>query len=127
MIARMERMTQMVLDPTRLAGPIFDKELRVSSRRRRSYSLRFFYVVILMFFVAAVWLSVVDMQGSAAVQQSRMAEAGTRIITRIVIFQFVAMQILAVILLCNAVSDEVYHRTLGLLMTTPINSLQIVM
>lgn len=127
MIARIERMTQMVLDPTWLAGPIFDKELRVSSRRRRSYSLRFFYVVVLMFFVAAVWLSVVDVRGNATVQQSRMAEAGARIITRIVLFQFIAVQILAVIMLSNAISDEIYHRTLGLLMTTPINSLQVVL
>lgn len=127
MIARMGKLTQIVLDPTWLAGPIFDKELRVSSRRRRSYSLRFFYILLLMFFIAAVWLSVVNVEGSATVQRSRMAEAGTRIITGIVIFQFVAMQILAVIMLSNAVSDEVYHRTLGLLMTTPINSLQIVM
>ena len=27
-----------------LTGPIFDKELRVSSRRRRNYVLRFVYV-----------------------------------------------------------------------------------
>jgi len=127
MIAHVERMTQRVLDPTWLAGPIFDKELRVSSRRRRSYSLRFFYVLVLMFFIAAVWLSVVDVQGSATVQQSRMAEAGRQIITGIEVFQFVAMQILAVVMLSNAVSDEVYHRTLGLLMTTAISSLQIVL
>jgi len=56
-----------------------------------------------------------------------MAVAGKQIVTTIVLFQFVATQILAVIMLSNAVSDEVYHRTLGLLMTTPINSLQIVM
>ena len=49
------------------------------------------------------------------------------IVATIVLFQFVAMQILAVIMLSNAISDEVYHRTLGLLMTTPISSLQIVL
>ncbi len=30
-----------------LIGPIFDKELRVSSRRRRNYVLRFIYLVFL--------------------------------------------------------------------------------
>jgi ABC-type transport system involved in multi-copper enzyme maturation permease subunit len=120
-------MTPMALDPTWLAGPIFDKELRVSSRRRRNYSLRFFYVVILAFFVVTVWMSRVDVQGNATVQQSRMAEAGKAIVRTVVLFQFVATQILAVVLLCNAISDEIYHRTLGLLMTTPINSFQIVM
>ncbi|MGE5293459.1 MAG: ABC transporter permease [Solirubrobacterales bacterium] len=120
-------MNQIVLDPTWLAGPIFDKELRVSSRRRRNYSLRFFYVMILAFFVVMVWLSNVDVQGNATVQQSRMAEAGKAIVSRVVIFQFIAMQILAAIMLSNAISDELYHRTLGLLMTTPMNSFQIVM
>ena len=127
MTVHMERMSQMVLDPTYLAGPIFDKELRVSSRRRRNYSLRFFYVMILAFFVVTVWLSNVDVHGNATVQQSRMAEAGKAIVSKVVLFQFIAMQILAVILLSNAISDELYHRTLGLLMTTPMNSFQIVM
>jgi len=117
----------MVLDPAWWTGPIFDKELRVSSRRRRNYSLRFFYVLVLTIFAAVVWLSYMDIHGNATVQQALMAEAGKRIISMIVIFQFVAMQLLAVIMLSNAISDEVYHRTLGLLMTTPINGLQIVM
>ncbi|MEN6575552.1 MAG: ABC transporter permease subunit [Phycisphaerales bacterium] len=123
----MGRTFRTVLDPAWLTGPIFDKELRVSSRRRRNYSLRFFYVLVLTIFIAVVWLSFMDIRGNATVQQSLMAEAGRKIITRIVAFQFVAMQFLAVIMLSNAVSDEVYHRTLGLLMTTPINGLQIVM
>lgn len=127
MTAQIERITPMALDPTWLAGPIFDKELRVSSRRRRNYSLRFFYIAILAFFVVVVWMSRVDVQGNATVQQSRMAEAGKAIVRTVVLFQFVATQILAVVLLCNAISDEIYHRTLGLLMTTPINSFQIVM
>jgi len=127
MIAQMGKTFRMALDPSWLTGPIFDKELRVSSRRRKNYALRFFYVLVLTIFVAVVWLSVVNVQGNATVQQSRMAGAGKEIITTIVIFQFIAMQILAVIMLSNAVSDEVYHRTLGLLMTTPINGLQIVM
>jgi len=115
------------LDPAWLTGPIFDKELRVSSRRRRNYWLRFLYILILTVFIAVVWLTFADVQGNAAVLQSRMAEAGKKIVTRIVVFQFVVMQILAVIMLSNAVSDEVNHRTLGLLMTTPITGLQIVM
>lgn len=69
----------------------------------------------------------VEYQGNATVQQSRMAAAGKQITTTIVLFQFVAMQLLAIIMLSNAISDEVYHRTLGLLMTTSINSFQIVM
>jgi ABC-2 type transport system permease protein len=42
------------------------------------------------------------------------------------VFQFLATQFLAVILMSTAISDEIYHSTLGVLMTTPINSFQIV-
>jgi ABC-type transport system involved in multi-copper enzyme maturation permease subunit len=42
-------------------------------------------------------------------------------------FQFFATQIIAVIMLSTSISDEIYHRTLGILMTTPIGSFQIVM
>jgi ABC-type transport system involved in multi-copper enzyme maturation permease subunit len=110
-----------------LTGPIFEKELRVSSRRRRNFALRFFYIALLTVFVAMVWLSVVHYHGSVGFLQSRMAAAGKQIIVTVAFFQFVTTQVLAVIMLSTAISNEVYHRTLGLLMTTPINSLQIVM
>lgn len=110
-----------------LTGPIFGKELRVSSRRRRNYWLRSMYVLLLTIFITVVWISVVEYHGNAALQQSRTAVAGKQIVMTTVLFQFLATQVLAVIMLSTAISDEVYHRTLGLLMTTPINSLQIVM
>jgi ABC-type transport system involved in multi-copper enzyme maturation permease subunit len=127
MTGHIGRRLHAVLDPAWLTGPIFGKELRVASRRRRQYTLRFLYILALTVFVGVVWLSVVQYEGNASFVQSRMAAAGQRIVTTIVFFQFFAMQILAVVLLSSAVSDEVYHRTLGILMTTPINSLQIVM
>ena len=113
--------------PGILTGPIFGKELRVSSRRRRTYALRFAYVVCLAGFVALVWLNTVRLTGHAVQLKTQMAAAGKQIISTIVVFQFVATQILAVIMLSTAISDEIYHRTLGLLMTTSISSLQIVM
>lgn len=117
------------LNPAWLTGPIFDKELRVSSRRRRNYFLRFAYIGSLTIFVVSVWYIAVDIDssGSAAFQVSRMSEAGKYIITSIIWFQFITVQLIAVIMLSASVSDEIYHRTLGLLMTTPINSFQIVM
>jgi len=116
-----------VLSLSWLTGPIFDKELRVSSRRKRNYTLRLIYVILLTIFVAIVWLSVVKSEGSSTYQKSRMALAGKTIVTTIVTFQFIATQIIAVIMLSTSISDEIYHRTLGLLMTTPIGSFQIVM
>jgi len=116
-----------LLDPVRLTGPLFGKELRVSSRRKRNYLLRFVYVIALTVFVAGVWISVVQSQVSTTFQKSRLAVAGKEIIETIVMFQFFATQLVAVIMLSTSISDEIYHRTLGLLMTTPISSFQIVM
>lgn len=110
-----------------LTGPIFDKELRVSSRRRRNYVLRFFYVAMLTLFLVLVWIPMMARSGSNLYQISRMAESGTFIVVYMVWFQFCAIQVLAIILLSTSISEEIYHRTLGLLMTTPINSFQIVM
>jgi ABC-type transport system involved in multi-copper enzyme maturation permease subunit len=109
-----------------LTGPIFDKELRVSSRRRRNYLLRFAYLGLLTIFLVLFWLAEVPSAQSGLIQSSRMARAGQTIIMFIVWFQFIATQILAGIMLSTSISDEIYHKTLGLLMTTPINSFQVV-
>jgi ABC-type transport system involved in multi-copper enzyme maturation permease subunit len=116
-----------ILSPLRLTGPIFDKELRVSSRRRRNYILRFAYIALLTTFLALIWVEAMGHSSSGVYRISRMAEAGKTIIAYLVWFQYCATQILAVIMLSNSISDEIYHRTLGLLMTTPISSFQIVM
>jgi ABC-type transport system involved in multi-copper enzyme maturation permease subunit len=116
-----------ILSPLRLTGPIFDKELRVSSRRRRNYALRFAYIALLTTFLALIWVEAMGQSSSGVYRISRMAEAGKAIIAYLVWFQYCATQILAIIMLSNSISDEIYHRTLGLLMTTPISSFQIVM
>ena len=109
-----------------LTGPIFDKELRVSSRRRRNYVLRFVYLALLTLFLVLIWLEEVKVRGSAAYRISRMARAGQTIVVFAIWFQFCATQLIAVIMLSTSISDEIYNRTLGVLMTTPINSFQIV-
>ena len=122
------RLTRL-LWPGWITGPIFDKELRVSSRRRRNYVLRFVYLALLTMFVALIWMDTVGSLGrwDSAHRVYRMAEAGEQIVGVIVWFQFCAAQLIAVIILSTAISDEIYNRTLGVLMTTPINSFQIVM
>ncbi|MHC4117852.1 MAG: ABC transporter permease [Planctomycetota bacterium] len=112
-----------------LTGPIFDKELRVSSRRRRNYVLRSVYLAFLTIVLAMVWAGMRGFRGSgsALYLMSRMADAGKAVIAYTVWFQFCTTQVVAVIMLSTSISDEVYNRTLGLLMTTPISSFQIVM
>jgi ABC-type transport system involved in multi-copper enzyme maturation permease subunit len=116
------------LSLSRLAGPVLDKELRVSSRRKRNYFLRFAYVWLLTGFIAFVWFVTTRIGGatSATFQVSRMSVTGIYVTSTIIWFQFIVIQLVAIVMLSNAISDEIYHRTLGLLMTTPISSLQIV-
>jgi len=110
-----------------LTGPIFDKELRVSSRRRRNYVLRFGYLALFTVILVFIWLNEVRYLGSAAYRISRMAKAGQTITLFIIWFQFCTIQLIAIIMLSTSISDEIDNRTLGLLMTTPVNSFQIVM
>ena len=112
-----------------LAGPIFEKELRISSRRRRSYLLRSAYLILLTVFIAYAYKMTTRLGGSSSpvYQLSRMPEVGKHIVTTVVWFQFVAVQLVAIIMLSSAISEEVQRRTLGVLMTTPIGSLQIVL
>ena len=116
-----------VLGPARLTGPIIDKELRVASRRRRNYVLRFGYVGLFTCLLAMMWQGVVSQDTSALYQSARMAEAGMVIITVVVWFQFIATQAIAIVMLSTSISDEIYHRTLGVLMTTTIGGFQIVL
>ena len=115
-------------NPVWLAGPIFDKELRVSSRRKRNYYLRCCYIILLGIFVLSTWYTTVIFRssGSAVYQISRLSQAGRHIITAIIWFQFIVAQIIAIVMLSSSISDEIHTGTLNVLMTTPISSFQIV-
>ena len=116
------------INPVWLTGPIFDKELRVSSRRRRNYVLRSAYIILLSVFILSLWYSIFGIRrsGSAVYLVSRSSQAGKYIIATTVWFQFLVTQLIAVIMLSSAISDEIRAGTLSVLMTTPINSFQIV-
>lgn len=117
------------VDPAVITGPIFDKELRVSSRRKRNYVLRTFYLIALTAAVSLFWITIVSQNsgGTLAFRQATMSTAAIAITTTIVWFQFIATQLLAVTMLSTAISDEIYNKTLGVLMSTPITTFQIIM
>ncbi|HUS72168.1 MAG TPA: ABC transporter permease subunit [Sedimentisphaerales bacterium] len=117
------------INPSWLTGPIFDKELRVSSRRRRNYVLRSAYLLVLVFVVAAAWSTALlrSSANTVAWQVSRMAELGRSLVLMITWFQFLTAQILAAVMLSNSISDEIRRGTMDVLMTTPINCVQIVL
>ena len=129
MTGALENVISMLLSLSWLTGPIFDKELRVSSRRKRNYVLRSAYIALLSLFILYVWFVTVSIRRIApgVFAASRMPEAGKYVITTIIWFQFVAAQLIAIVMLSTSIGGEVRQRTLGVLMTTPINSLQIVM
>ena len=115
-----------LLSPARFTGPILTKELRVASRRRRHYLLRVLYVAFLLLVMVLIWFPTMQSLNSGTLMIARMSEAAKEIIASIAWFQFIALQIVCVILLCTSISEEIYHRTLPALISTPITSFQIV-
>ena len=115
-----------VWHPRYWLGAIYTKELRVASRRRRHYVLRVVLILLLTALLGVVWANIDVTATSYADRTIQMAEAGREVAMTLMGFQFVVAQVLAVILLSTAISDEVSHQTLGVLMTTPLTSMQIV-
>ncbi len=110
-----------------LFGPIFSKELRVSSRQRRNYALRCLYVLILTLLVMLIWYSTTrSLRYNPIYSVARMSQVGVELLCTVGFFQFLALQLISPILISTAISDEINHGTLGTLMMTPITSLQIV-
>jgi len=112
-----------------LVGPVLRKELRVASRRRTHYLLRLAYVGLLCAVIFHFWhvIAATGGPGAGAGQVSRSGAVGQRVIVTIVWFQFVAAQVLAIVLLSSAISSEVRQRTLEGLLVTPLGAAQIVM
>ncbi|MBI5724916.1 MAG: ABC transporter permease subunit [Planctomycetes bacterium] len=116
-----------MVNPAAWTGPIFGKELRVSSRRGRTYWLRLAYVAGLAAFLGLMWWTEIDRRSNYYSRYSAtMSEIGMMVTILLVWFQFIATQVAAVILMSASISDEIYRRTLGVLFSTPISGLQIV-
>ena len=115
--------------PLRLAGPVFDKELRVASRRPRSYLLRCAYVCLLGAVMLYFWHSIARVGGGASgmPQVARLGEVGKKVIVTVVWSQFIMAQVLAVVLLSDAISGEIRRRTLEDLLVTPIRAIHVVL
>ena len=114
-----------------LTGPILAKELRVASRRKRMYVLRLMYLVAMALIIVPIWSNVMD-RGTysgnydAASAIYRMADLGKTLVLAIVWIQFFAVQLVTLLTMCTSISDEISRRTLGTLLTTPLNAWQLV-
>jgi len=113
----------------RRGTPVFALELRVHSRQRRTFAFRAVYVGLLLLYVALLWQGVVSQaraESGQAWSQSIMADVGQRVTQNVLIFQFLAGQAAAVILMCGAFSDEFARGRLPALLTTPLTDTQVV-
>lgn len=113
----------------RIMGPIFDTELRRSSRKKRYYWLRSSYLIFLTLFLVFTWLQVWLFRSfsGGAFSVSRMAQLGQQASTTVIWIQFIVSQILVVVMMSTAICGEITRRTFGVLLTTPLTSLQIVL
>jgi hypothetical protein len=76
--------------PAWLTGPIFDKELRVASRRKRYYWLRAAFIVLLLFLISAAWSMETSFgSGSAAYVSVRMATVSRGVVNAVVWLEFI--------------------------------------
>jgi ABC-type transport system involved in multi-copper enzyme maturation permease subunit len=112
---------------TQWSGPIFEKELKIMARQQRYYVLRLVYLLTLIAMMGMVWVEAMPRGRLDGQMAARMAQAGKNTVVYIAWFQFIGLQLVTVITLSSAISEEIAHRTLPTLMTTPITSQQIVL
>jgi ABC-type transport system involved in multi-copper enzyme maturation permease subunit len=109
-------------------GPIFAKELRVSSRRKRTYFLRVLYLAALLLSLLLAYTSVHHSYGPSGVaaRVQEQGNLGNSFFFGFSIFCFVAMCAICPILTSTAISSERLGKTLSVLLMTPINGWQII-
>src|SRR5258706_3080598 len=110
-------------------GPIFGKELRSTSRRKRTYYLRFFYIGTLLLFMLACYgdlSSDIRHVGSVARRAQKLAELGTVFFMVFSFFSLAAMAIAGPVLTATAINSERLHKTLPVLLMDPLSALPIV-
>ncbi len=111
-------------------GPIFGKELRSTARRKRTYVLRFVYLAILfsimLFFFVVSGLNMRGQHSSAVRQSQQLAEMGAVFFGIFAFFTVSSMALIGPVLTATAVNSERLHKTLAVLLMTPITAWQIV-
>ncbi|MCA9312342.1 MAG: ABC transporter permease subunit [Phycisphaerales bacterium] len=111
-----------------LFGPVYQKELATISRRRGTYLLRGFYVLVVLGIVSLAYLAAINMasfESGAQMLQRRSRIAPTLTFT-IGWIQFVVLTLAAPLLTSNCICDEKVRRTLPSLASTPLQADQII-
>src|SRR2546423_1211911 len=110
-------------------GPIFGKELRTTARRKRTYWLRFAYLAVLFLVLLLAYTSTAYRSSgyvSVAERAQQEAELGFAFFASISMFCVISLAVISPVLTATAVSAERQHRTLHVLLMTPITSWQII-
>lgn len=112
-----------------LFGPIFQKEVRVTGRRRFTYVARTLYVLLLLSVVSIAFVSLLVDDGAVSASQRMQAiqSLAPGVGLAVAWFQFIAMALMAPVLTAGAIADERRAGTLSALLTTPMTSGQIIL
>ncbi len=115
------------LNPLCWVGPVLDKELRVLSRRKRTYWIKGLFPVFLTLVVVSGWFSLGRGGGLSAAGMEGLTRLSRSVVSSMAWLQFMLCQCMAALMMSHAMHDEIRRRTLDVLMTTPIRSTQIVL
>lgn len=109
-------------------GPIFGKELRATARRKRTYLLRFLYLAVLLLVMLLTYTANRYDYGyqSVAMRAQKNAQMGEAFFGVFCFFSMAAMAIVGPILTATAINSERLHKTLPVLLMTPITAWQII-
>jgi len=111
-----------------LFGPIFQKEVRTSGRRRATYIFRALYTLGLLVLVGVAFEGLRNTASifSGVQRLQNLQQLAPQLALIIVWFQFVALALAAPIFTGPCICDEKRARTLSALLTTPMTAAQIV-
>src|ERR1041385_497189 len=105
-------------------GPIFGKELRSSSRRKRTYFLRVAYLGGLLLFLLLAYSITREFGrvGGMAARNQRQEMLGWTFFMFFSMFSVIAMGLIGPVLTSTSISSERLHKTLHVLLMTPITA-----
>src|SRR3954470_21523404 len=108
-------------------GPIFGKELRVASRRRRNYLLRVLYLLGIMLILLWAWAITRNTWSmpSVSARQQQQEQLGFFFFAFFANFSVIAMSLVGCVLTCTAINVEKQQKTLHVLLMTPLTAWQI--
>lgn len=107
-------------------GPILEKEMRVSARRKRTYLLRVGYLGFLLLLLFMVYSATADEYAGGAMRSQRTAELGMEFFMCFSMFSIWSMGIIGPVLTSTAIGSERMQKTMHVLLMTPISAWQIV-